>query len=189
MKAKDVKNIAASQRAKLLNRSRERKEDFQFLLGRWVAERFLHRLGISPQRDRFALKGATIFLVWNGESARPTRDLDLLGFGVPDIGDIVQTFRDICSLPAADGIEFELDSIRDEPIREAAGYDGIRVHTPATLDNARLSLRIDIGFGDVVDPAPVDAQLPVILDLPAPFLRPYANGDWQWLSVTGWKPE
>lgn len=165
--------MAASCRAKLLNRSRDRKEDFQFVLGRWVAERFLYRLGASKQRDQFVLKGATLFLIWKGELARPTRDLDLLGYGNPDIDRVVRTVREICSLQADDGIEFDLDGIRGEAIREDAEYDGIRVLVVATLDRARVTLQIDIGFGDVVDPAPVESRVPVMLDLPAPLLRAY----------------
>ncbi|MBL8227353.1 MAG: nucleotidyl transferase AbiEii/AbiGii toxin family protein [Bryobacterales bacterium] len=173
MKGKEVRNVAASYRAKLLNRSRERKEDFQFVLGRWVAERFLYRLGVSKQRDQFVLKGATLFLIWKGELARPTRDVDLLGYGKPDIDGVVKTVKEICSLHADDGIEFDLDSIRGETIREDAEYDGIRVLVVATLDRARVTMQIDIGFGDVVDPAPVETTVPVMLDLPAPLLRTY----------------
>ena len=67
MKSKAPKNVAASIRAKLLDRASERKEDFQFMLGRWVAERFLYRLGKSDQREVFVLKGATLFLIWQGK--------------------------------------------------------------------------------------------------------------------------
>ena len=173
MSAKQVKNLAGSLRAKLLNRSRERKEDFQFVLSRWIAERFLYRLGESPQHDRFVLKGATLFLIWQGKLARPTRDVDFLGYGSPEIGEVTKSIRDICSVVAEDGISFDLDGIRAEEIRAAAEYDGVRVFVPASLDDARITLQIDIGFGDAVEPAPVDAELPVMLDLPAPKLRTY----------------
>ena len=49
----------------------------------------------------------------------------------------------------------------------------MRVFVPASLDDARITLQIDIGFGDVVDPAPVESELPAMLDLPAPKLRTY----------------
>ena len=173
MSAKQVKNLAGSLRAKLLNRSRERKEDFQFVLSRWIAERFLYRLGESPQHDRFVLKGATLFLIWQGKLVRPTRDVDFLGYGSPEIAEVTKSIRDICSVVAEDGIAFDLDGIRAEEIRAAAEYDGVRVFVPASLDDARITLQIDIGFGDAVEPAPVDAELPVMLDLPAPKLRTY----------------
>jgi hypothetical protein len=68
-------------RAGLLDRARRQKEDFQFVLGRWVVERFLYRLSGSKQRDRFVLKGATLFLMWQGKLPRATRDVDFLGYG------------------------------------------------------------------------------------------------------------
>lgn len=69
-------NVAASVRERLLNRSREKGEDFGFLLQRYAAERLLYRLGRSPHRDRYVLKGAMLFPLWGGSLYRPTRDLD-----------------------------------------------------------------------------------------------------------------
>lgn len=40
-------NVGASVRARLLNRSRETGDEFQSLLRRYAAERFLYRLGES----------------------------------------------------------------------------------------------------------------------------------------------
>lgn len=62
MTVKKVRNVAGSHRAKLLTRARNRGEDFQFLLGRWVVERFLYSLARSPQKDSFVRKGAMLFL-------------------------------------------------------------------------------------------------------------------------------
>jgi len=44
-------NIAASFRPRLLSLPAERKEDFQFVLGRWIIERFLYRLSVSQHRE------------------------------------------------------------------------------------------------------------------------------------------
>ena len=68
------KNPAASIRAKLLSLSREKGEDYQRVLGRFAIERLLYRLGISTYRDRSVLKGATLFMLWTGETHRPTKD-------------------------------------------------------------------------------------------------------------------
>jgi hypothetical protein len=62
MKPNKPRNIAASHRAKLLALAHEWKEDFQFLLGRWVVERFLFRLSQSEHADQFVLKGAMLFI-------------------------------------------------------------------------------------------------------------------------------
>jgi hypothetical protein len=114
------RNIASSHRARLLALSKERGEEFQFLLNRWVIERFLFRLGASRHKNSFVLKGAMLHLAWGGEAHRPTRDLDLLGFGNPEAGDAKARIADICSVRADDGIAFEVDAIEAERIREDA---------------------------------------------------------------------
>ena len=173
MTVKKVSNVAASHRAKLLALARNRGEDFQFLLGRWVVERFLFRLAGSSQKDSFILKGAMLFLAWEGQLHRPTRDLDLLGFGSPDVDEATRRIRDVCAVPVADGIVFDLAGIHGERIKEDAEYEGVRVRVPASLDGARISMQIDIGFGDLVDPPPAEITLPVLLPLDAPVIRGY----------------
>jgi predicted nucleotidyltransferase component of viral defense system len=173
MTARKVRNIAGSYRAKLLALARDRGEDFQFLLGRWVVERFLYRLATSSHKNSFILKGATLFLAWDGRLYRPTKDLDLLGFGSAEVAEVTQRIRDICAVPENDGIIFDLDQLQGERIKEDAEYEGVRVRVPATLDKARVSMQIDIGFGDLVDPQPTELSLPVLLPLDPPVLRGY----------------
>jgi hypothetical protein len=79
MTREPAKNSAASIRARLLALAQSRDQDYQRVLGRFAIERFLYRLGRSPYRDKFAIKGATLFTLWTGETHRPTRDLDMLG--------------------------------------------------------------------------------------------------------------
>jgi hypothetical protein len=81
---KPVANLSASVRQRLLNLATERKEDFGLVLTRYGLERFLYRLSISPHRDAFVLKGALLLQLWTAETYRPTRDLDLLGRGLPE---------------------------------------------------------------------------------------------------------
>jgi hypothetical protein len=66
------KNTAASIRARLLALAQNKREDYQRVLGRYAIERFLYRLGRSPYRDKFAVKGATLFTLWTGHTHRPT---------------------------------------------------------------------------------------------------------------------
>jgi hypothetical protein len=154
MALKKVRNVAGSHRAQLLNLARNRGEDFQFLLGRWVVERFLYRLAGSNHKNSFVLKGAMLFLAWEGRLYRPTKDLDLLGFGSSDVLDVTRRIRDVCAVPADDGIVFDLAGIAGERINEDAEYEGVRVRVPASLDGACVSMQIDVGFGDLVDPPP-----------------------------------
>ena len=112
MNAKTPRNIAASHRAKLLNLAQERGEGFQFFLGRWISERFLFRLGRSAHRDQFILKGAMMFVAWDGKLHRPTQDVDLLGYGSPEVGEVAQRIREICAQSVDDGIVFDPEAIR-----------------------------------------------------------------------------
>jgi hypothetical protein len=168
------KNRAASIRARLKNRSDAAKQDFNLTLTHYGLERLLYRLSVSSHAPNFLLKGALLFKLWYDVPQRPTRDADLLGIGPDDIDSVAAVFRDICVIEIDDGIAFEARSVKTAEIRKEAGYGGVRVELRATLDGAQLSLQIDIGFGDVVTPAPETVSYPVLLDdLPAPTLRAY----------------
>src|SRR5580700_10753114 len=93
---KPLRNIGASVRARLLNLAKERNQPFELLLTRYVLERLLYRLSRSKYRDRFVLKGAILMTTWLDDPHRPTRDLDLLGFGEPDPEAMVAVFREVC---------------------------------------------------------------------------------------------
>ena len=91
------RDIVASVRQRLLNRSRQRDEDFQYVLTRFGLERLLYRLANSRHANSFVLKGAVLFELWSGQPHRPTRDLDLLGYGDPDLQRCADRFREVCS--------------------------------------------------------------------------------------------
>lgn len=68
-------NRAASVRQRLLNRARERGEDFQLVLIRYTVERLLYRLSRSPHKKQFVLKGAMLFpLRVRGRACRAAAD-------------------------------------------------------------------------------------------------------------------
>ena len=167
------KNTAASIRARLLTLAQSKGEDYQRVLGRYAVERFLYRLGQSPYRDKFALKGATLFTLWTGQTHRPTKDLDLLGRGSSAIGEVEETIRAICETQGEDGIAFDSKSIEGTKIKEEDEYDGVRIKLLAELAGARIPMQIDIGFGDAVYPEPELTSFPVLLPMEAPFIRAY----------------
>ncbi len=75
-----------------------------------------------------------------------------------------------------DGVIFLPDTVAGAAIREEAVYDGIRITLEGRLGAAKLPLQVDVGFGDAVTPAPVEASYPVLLtDMAAPRLRVYAR--------------
>lgn len=165
---------AASIHARLLNRSRQRGEDFNLVLTRYALERFLYRLSQLPERDSFLLKGALLFELWFNASHRPTRDADLLGLGDWNAQSLKNWVQRACALETADGIAFDPTTAQIEEIREASRYQGLRVRLVGTLGNARITVQLDIGFGDVVTPGPIQASLPSLLaELPPVELKAY----------------
>lgn len=168
------RNVAASVRGRLLNTARADKRDFNLVLTRYALERLLYRLSISEYADHFLLKGALLFDLWFDVPLRPTRDLDLLGFGLAEEPHLIAVFTDLCVLNVEDGIRFDAQSIRAEEIRKEANYAGIRVTLLGWIDGARCPVQIDVGYGDAVTPGPEAVEYPVMLDeFPAPRLRVY----------------
>jgi predicted nucleotidyltransferase component of viral defense system len=174
MTQKIVRNLAASVRQRLLNESKRRRQPFDLILARYGIERLLYRLSSSDFADRFLLKGAMLFAVWSETAHRPTRDVDLLGFGSSDANELKSIFQTVCGIIVeADGLSFDPATVRANAIREQAAHVGVRVVLQAHLANVPIQVQIDVGFGDVVTPAPEWVDFPALLDFPAPRLRAY----------------
>lgn len=169
-----AQNLAASVKARLLAKARAANADYSLFLTRYALERLLYRLSISGHSERFLLKGALLFDLWFDAPLRPTRDVDLLGFGSAEIPEIASAFGDVCRTPAKDGIQFNSDSIRVDEIRKEANYAGLRVKLNGQIDTALCTVQVDIGYGDAVTPEPELAKYPTLLEeFPAPRLRVY----------------
>ncbi|UIJ44871.1 nucleotidyl transferase AbiEii/AbiGii toxin family protein [Sphingomonas cannabina] len=173
--AKEIKNIGASVRARLLQVAKASGQSFDLVLTRFALERLLFRLSQSPHADRFVLKGAMLMMSWFEDPYRGTRDLDLLGFGDPEPEAMLATFRGILALNDDDGAEFDVDALRVDRIREELEYGGLRLRTTASISGARINLTIDIGFGDAMEPGAEMLDYPSMLAFPAPRLRAYAR--------------
>jgi predicted nucleotidyltransferase component of viral defense system len=171
---KPVHDIGASVRARLLNSAKQQNQQFQLLLTRFVLERLLYRLSLTTHRDRFVLKGAMLVTTWFANPHRPTRDIDFLGFGDPDPKMMLAFRKKYVPLKVDDGVELDTASLRVDQIREELEYGGLRIKTIATVGGARVSVVIDIGFGDAIERIE-DVELLGLLDLPAPRLRAYAR--------------
>lgn len=168
----ESKDIAASVRARLNNQARSTGELFQNLILRYAQERFLYRLGCSHHRDSFILKGATLFLLWEGAPHRRTKDIDFLRFGSSDEEELKKAITEVCTHTVeADGMAFDLDSLSISPIRELQEYDGHRIELMVSLGQAKFKLWMDVGFGDSVKPT--KANWPSILDAPEPEINVY----------------
>ena len=171
---REVRNVAASVRARLRNVARANRASFERVLTRYALERLLFRLSESPHKERFVLKGAMLYAAWLEDPFRATRDLVLLATGQRETERIVKVFGEICAHEAKDdGLTFEAERIAAEPIRGDLANGGLRLRTAARLAGAVIPLQIDIGFGDVVTPGPVELEYPVLLDQPVPALNAY----------------
>ena len=90
-----TENISESIRSRLKNIAVKEGSDFNAVLTRYGLERLLYRIGESEYANQFLLKGALLFNLWYDMPHRPTKDIDLLGFGDNDIAYIKQTFSKI----------------------------------------------------------------------------------------------
>lgn len=158
-------NLAHSISVRLLELSRNRQEDHHFVLVRYGSERLLHRMATHPVLKTFILKGATLFLVWEGAWFRATRDIDFLGFGSTELGDMGACFRKLCEHDSldVDGLVFDPESVKVGRIKEDQFYEGIRVNLVVLLGRTRIPLQVDIGFGDAITPEARRVDFPSLL--------------------------
>ena len=171
---RELRNVPASIHQRLLNLARKQGVDFNLVLQRYAAERFLYRLSVSNDVDRFTLKGAALFRVWDKKELRPTRDIDFLASGPEEHGAMRATLKAVCRIPCPqDGVAFDPSTIRMAEIRNEQRSGGLRVRVEGSLGQARLHLQADIGFGDVITPEREERDYPTFLDLPVPRLWTY----------------
>ncbi len=165
-------NMAASVRQRLLNIIRETGDDANLVWTRYGTERLLYRLSASEHAGEFILKGAMLFLVWTGQSYRPTADMDFLGHGEDSSERLADLFRSVCCTDVEpDGLVFDASTVKVKPIREDQAYQGKRITLSAFLGKARIPIQVDVGFGDVVTPQAEEISYPTLLDFPAPRIR------------------
>jgi predicted nucleotidyltransferase component of viral defense system len=162
---KSPTNTPASILARLRNLSERDHLDFNFLLLRYIQERFLARLAESSYVNKFVLKGGFLLLAYNIQKARPTKDIDFLGINVPkDPKQLEHLVLEIISMNADDGVQFQTESVKSEIIKEDADYEGVRIKVEARIGTTRNIIRLDFGFGDIVTPTPLLMDYPAILD-------------------------
>ena len=173
---KQITNISASVRQRLLNISRKDKRPFNELLQYYAMERFLYRLSQSDYADSFILKGALALQVRKVEKFRPTMDIDISQKRNDETSEIIKQIKDILSTKVEeDGLVFDLQSIRIEDIKRDTPYKGMRFLFIGTLDSANINMQIDISFRDVIFPEPTEKMVfPCILKFPAPRLWCYS---------------
>jgi hypothetical protein len=91
------------------------------------------------------------------------------------VENLVQIVREICGQNVEpDGLSFDQNSVGGEIIKEDADYQGVRVKFLGYLGKARINMRLDISFSDIVTPPPQELEIPTMLDeLNKPCIRAY----------------
>lgn len=174
--SKQIKDVAASVRGRLLNIAKNERRSFDSVLLLYMQERLLYRLSVSEFSSKFVLKGGLLMFMLTDYKGRPTKDIDLLAQQISnDKEDIKNVFSSICNVKYEnDGLVYSGEDIEVEDIKEEADYHGVRVKTVCFLGNARKMVQLDIGFGDIVIPKPREMECPILLDLDAPVIKVYS---------------
>lgn len=166
--ATDRKNVPASIKARLLKLSKEEGETFQMLLSKFVIERFLYRLSLSPYAKTLTIKGAWLFQVWD-LPRRPTRDLDFRGSGPNSPEALREIVIDILQIAVAppDGLRFDMSTIKATELQVESTYTGVRIQFTAFLENTRIPAQLDFGFGDALILPPSTPNVSPLLEYPS----------------------
>jgi predicted nucleotidyltransferase component of viral defense system len=163
-------------KSRLTNIAQKEKQTYQLILIRYFTERLIYRLSISDFKSHFCLKGGALLYAFEQETSRPTMDLDLLGIHITNeqlkLKTVFQTISQI--ICEEDGVIFLSDAITTSELQKEGRYSGVRLKIEGRLGNIRQMLQIDVGFGDIVTPAPVEMTYPTLLLMPSPLILAYS---------------
>jgi hypothetical protein len=150
--------------------ARQTGSDVQQLLTLYALEGLVARVAASRYREDFVLKGGVLLAAFS--LRRPTKDVDLQATGLAnDVDEVLERVRELAAIDVGDGLLFDPDEIRAHGIREDDGYPGVRVRLVAVLGKARVTIGIDVNFGDPVFPAPTEIELPRLIQIGQPPVR------------------
>lgn len=171
-----MKNPIPSIQVRLKAIAEQENTAYQLVLIRYFTERLIYRLSASKYRKQFCLKGGVLLYAYEQEASRPTLDLDLLGLRIAnDEEKMKMVFQVICQTECPeDGVSFLHDTITTREIRKEGRYSGIRIKIDGRLGNIRQLSQVDVGFGDIVTPPPVEMTYPTLLPLPEPRILVYS---------------
>lgn len=150
--------------------ARQTRSDVQELLTLYALEGLVARIATSRYREDFVLKGGVLLAAFS--LRRPTKDVDLQATGLAnDVDEVLERVRELADIDVGDGLTFDPNEIRGHTIREDDGYPGVRVRLVVALGKARLTIGIDVNFGDPIWPAPIEIDLPRLIHIGQQSLR------------------
>lgn len=137
--------------------AKERETSFAELWRNLILERFLMRLSKSPYKNNFVLKGGTLLAKYL-PLGRETQDLD---FFIHKLSNTEKSLQDvlekICGVEVNDSFVFDVTKIKMlEHVHLA--YKGAEISLLVKFGATRTVMRMDLGFGDAVEPIeyPID---------------------------------
>jgi len=168
-------NPGASLLAKLKNYAKDAGVPMDTVLRRYAQERFIQLISVSPHADDFCLKGGVLMAaIHGGDRLRPTEDIDFNGYNPDgDVPRIEAMIREVCSAhDGSDGMVIDLDSLEVRKDRDGI-VPGGKVSLNAFVHTARIQIKVDVGFGNVITPAARLMEIPTILPsiLPPPTIQ------------------
>ncbi len=149
--------IEQSIKEKIKALAKERETTFAELWRNLILERFLTRLAYSAYKEKFVLKGGTLLAKYI-HLGRETQDLD---FFIQRISNTEQSLRAIlqaiCDIDASDSFTFEVTKIKILDHSQLM-YTGAEITLQALFGATKTVIRMDLGFGDRVEPIeyPID---------------------------------
>jgi Nucleotidyl transferase AbiEii toxin, Type IV TA system len=141
----------------------------QEYLIRHTLESFLDRLTRTPHADDFVLKGGVLLTAYGAR--RPTKDADSNAIRADVTADhLTNVVRDIAAIDVKDGLQFDLDTISVQEIREQADYPGLRVRVAVAIGPWKGTAAWDVSTGDPIVPPPRQVTIERILGDPITLL-------------------
>jgi len=143
-------------------------------LTRHALESFLFRLTRTVHGDSFVVKGGILLAAYGVR--RPTKDVDAEAIGAAVTPEhLMQVVHDIAAVEAEDGVDFDLETITVQEIRDEAEYPGLRLRVSIRISSWKGVVAWDISTGDPIVPMPQTVKIPRLLGAA--------------IEVTGYRPE
>jgi hypothetical protein len=120
---------------------------------------FVRRIAEGDDADAFALRGGMLVRHWFPACRRPARDVDLVCRLRYDLRAMRALFARTLARDAADGVVFEADRFRVDPIQTATPHPGMRLFAVGRAGGDFGEVSIDTTFDMPIWPDVVRADL------------------------------
>ncbi len=128
----------------------------------------------SSYAEHFVVKGGLSLFARYHAAARPTQDLDLAASGFPNtLFAVREALIEILGQPFPDGLTFDIAAVTVREMQIESQYSGVAASVTAVVGRAKQVLPLDISFGNVITPAPVQLSFPQLLLPEAVSVRVY----------------